>query len=488
MARMFLTMWVGLYALLWSLATIFLDPAVPYDAIEALNWAQNAEWGSPKNPWLVGMVWRPALWFSDIPLSTYWYTTHFLAIAIGMTGCWFLAKYLSGSERLAWLALCTLNLSGIINFDIISYNDNYLLVMLWPWMLLSFFLALTRHPAWWIIFACTAGLGVMAKYSTLAFVAAVFIATLASPKIRRCYRQPIFYLALLIGLAIIAPNLFWLWEHNFVAFSWVDSQIERQFNPGIFIKLISIYYPLLFLWWILYSKKIPLQWPVDTNKSILLLVFLVPQVLIGLWFLFHQGGRLTEWLQPFFILAPALVIACVATPCAQPVRRPVLVLMGAAILVLLGYTIVMVTNVGNAGRKMSGIIPFSHHVERLWQERYGTPLRLVGGEHLSEWLIFYGRSRPEIITPWSNSTKPNIYNANIRFTDIKQSGALLIGRSDNKCTRASFTQVLNQWPHLQLDAISRVTFQEDDKHSSYPVCIGFVKPSALNKGIFGKSR
>lgn len=95
---------------------------------------------------------------------------------------------------------------------------------------LVIFLALTRHPAWWIIFACTAGLGVMAKYSTLAFVAAVFIATLASPKIRRCYRQPIFYLALLIGLAIIAPNLFWLWEHNFVAFSWVDSQIERQFN------------------------------------------------------------------------------------------------------------------------------------------------------------------------------------------------------------------------------------------------------------------
>ncbi|AKM48627.1 PMT-2 domain-containing protein [Edwardsiella anguillarum] len=479
MTRMFLTMWVGLYALLWSLATIFLDPTVPYDAVEALNWAQNAEWGSPKNPWLVGMVWRPALWFSGISLSAYWYITHFLAIAIGMIGCWFLAKQLSGSKRLAWIALCTLNLSGVINFDIISYNDNYLLVMLWPWMLLSFFLAFTRHPAWWIIFAFTAGLGAMAKYSTLAFVGAVFVATLAVPKIRRCYRQPVFYLALLIGLVMLAPNLFWLWEHDFAAFNWVDTQIARQFNPSLFIKLLSIYYPLLFLWWILYSQKISLQWPVDTDKRILLLVVLVPQVLIWLWFLFHHGGRLTEWLQPFFILAPALVIACVVTPGTQSLKRPVLVLMGTAILVLLGYAMVMITNVANAGRKMSGIIPFSHNVERLWLERYATPLRLVGGEHLAEWLIFYGASRPEIITPWSNSTKPNIYNANIRLADIKQSGALLIGRSDKNCTYASFTRGLSQWPSLQLDAISQITFQEDSKHSGYPVCIGFVKPDTI---------
>lgn len=477
MTRLLLIVWVSIYALLWSLATIFLDPTVPYDAIEALNWAQNAEWGSPKNPWLVGMVWRPALWLAGIPLGAYWYITHFFAIAIGMIGCWFLAKYLSGNEHLAWLSLFTLNLSGIINFDIISYNDNYLLVMLWPWMLLFFFLAIAQHPAWWMAFAVTAGLGVMAKYSTLSFVGAVFIATLLVPKIRECYRQPVFYLALFFGLAIIAPNLFWLWEHDFAAFNWVDSQINRQFNPGVFIKLISIYYPLLFLWWILHLNNIKLQWPTDINKSTLLLIFLVPQVSIWLWFLFHHGGRLTEWLQPFFVLTPALVVACVVTPGVQLVRRATFVLMSTAILVLLGYAIIMVTNVGNAGRKMGGIIPFSHKAEQLWRERYGTPLRLVGGEHLADWITFYAPSRPQIITPWSNSAKPNIYNAEITFSDIKHFGTLLIGRSDKDCTRTSFNLVLEQWPQLSLDAISQISFQEDNEQSNYPVCIGFVKPS-----------
>ena len=32
-----------------------------------------------------------------------------------------------------------LNLSGIINFDIIPYNDNYILVGCWPWRSISFY-------------------------------------------------------------------------------------------------------------------------------------------------------------------------------------------------------------------------------------------------------------------------------------------------------------------------------------------------------------
>ncbi|HGG4756894.1 TPA: glycosyltransferase family 39 protein [Salmonella enterica subsp. enterica serovar Ball] len=478
MTRVLLFVWVSLFALLWSLTTILLDPTVPYDAIEALNWAQNAEWGSPKNPWLVGMVWRPALFFTGIPLNAYWYITHFFAIAVGMIGCWFLAKYLSGNESLAWLALLTLNLSGIINFDIISYNDNYLLIMLWPWMMLFFYLAIVRHSAWWIAFSVAAGLGTMAKYSTLAFVGSVFIATLVVPKVRICYRQPVFYLALLVGVIIIAPNLFWLWEHNFAAFNWVDSQIKRQFNPVIFIKLLSIYYPLLFLWWILHLSKIQLQWPTDINNRVLLLVVLLPQVLIWLWFLFHHGGRLTEWLQPFFILAPALIVTCVINHNVQPVRRATFVLIGTAALVLLGYVTVMTTNVGNAGCKMSGVIPFSHKAEQLWQERYGTQLRLVGGERLAEWITFYSPSRPKIITPWDNNTKPNIYNSDIKVANIVQSGSLLIGLPDKNCTLASFSKVLTQWPQLSLDAITQITYQEA-QHNSYLVCIGFVKPSKM---------
>lgn len=143
----------------------------------------DAEWGSPKNLWLVGT----AIWLPELPLNIYWYGRHFLAIAIGMLGIWVLARRLSGSTQLAWLALLTLNLSGIINFDIIPYNDNYLLVMLWPWMMLFFHLAITYYTSWWLAFALAACLAMMAKYSTFALVFFIVLAILLVPSIRRYY-------------------------------------------------------------------------------------------------------------------------------------------------------------------------------------------------------------------------------------------------------------------------------------------------------------
>jgi 4-amino-4-deoxy-L-arabinose transferase-like glycosyltransferase len=185
--------WASLYAVLWTIVTVSLDPAVPYDAVEALNWAQNGEWGSPKNPWLVGLVMRPAVY---LPANIYWYASHFLAIALGMVGSWVLAHRLTGSNMLAWFALLTINLSGLINFDIISYNDNYLLVMLWPWMMYCYLLAISRNLYWWLAFALLAGLATMSKYSTLILVGSVFLSTLFVADIRRCYRHAVWYCAL----------------------------------------------------------------------------------------------------------------------------------------------------------------------------------------------------------------------------------------------------------------------------------------------------
>lgn len=468
--------WVLGYALLWTFVTVLLDPTVPYDAVEALNWAQNAQWGSPKNPWLVGMVMRPALWL-PVSLSLYWYASHFLAIAVGMAGVWGLARCLSGCDRLAWLALLTLNLSGLINFDIISYNDNYLLVMLWPWMMLCFYLAMTRHANWWLAFAVVAGLATMAKYSTLAFVGAVFLSTLAVPRLRSCYRQPAFYGALLLGMLLVLPNILWLWRHDFAAFSWVDSQITSRFNPALGIKALTVFYPLLILWWVLRRCNIRLALPASWAQRVMLAVYLLPMSIIFAWFLFHEGGRLTEWLQPFFILTPALMVSC-ASRRPEPLPRGVyLSLFGAAAVVLTGYAGVLWGNVANAGQDKRNIISFSQQVENLWQAQYGAPLRYVGGEYWSQWLLFYAPSRPQTITPWDNATRPNVYNAHITQTQIQQHGALLIGRLGRTCEQERFRAALTPWPALRIDAVRQMMFQEDSARPLRPLCIAFVKPT-----------
>ena len=101
MSYRLLALWLICYAAAWTLLTVHLDPTLPYDAVEALNWGLNGEWGSPKNPWLVGAAMQPAIWLSWLPLNVYWYGGHFIAIAIGMLGVWLLARRLRGSTSLA---------------------------------------------------------------------------------------------------------------------------------------------------------------------------------------------------------------------------------------------------------------------------------------------------------------------------------------------------------------------------------------------------
>ncbi|QPK01398.1 glycosyltransferase family 39 protein [Enterobacter mori] len=473
MSFRFVILWVVIYAFAWTVATVNLDPAVPYDAVEALNWAQNAEWGSPKNPWLVGLMMRPALW---LPPHIYWYACHFFAIAVGMAGSWLLALRLSNSHSLAWFSLLTLNLSGVINFDIISYNDNYLLVMLWPWMVLCYFQAITRHVNWWLPFALLAGLASMAKYSSLILIGFIFLSTLIVPAIRRCYRHPVWYLAIVLALMLIAPNVVWLWQHNFAAFRWVGSQIHFEINSGVLTCVLSVFYPLLISGAILWFCGVRFHWPRSPEVRVLLGVYTIPLVLVSGWFLIFSSGRLTEWLQPFFILAPALMSACIRRPGMAIPRSGTTLLFSFALLVFVGYIGVMGANVANAGKKMSGVIPFADKVNQLWTERYGKPLNYVGGGYLSEWLTFYVPSKPQIITRWHPEFRPNIYNSRLSESELQRAGAVLVGDLGVTCKDESFTTVHRDWPTLPIDGTTQILFQADPSGKQKVICIGFIRP------------
>jgi len=375
--------------------------------------------GTPKNSWLVGAAMRPAIWLPELALNIYWYGGHFLAIAIFMLGVWMLALRLSGSTQLAWLELLTLNVSGIINFDIIPYNDNYLLVMLLPLMMLFFQLTITGSTTWWLAFALAVGLAMMAKYSTFAFVFIIVLATLLVPLICRCYRQPQFYLAVAVWLALVLPNLYWLWQHDFAALKCVGSQTNMQFKLGIMRSMPLVFYTLFFLWLILRWQELCYPGRATYRCAVLLWVYLLPLGIITCWLYFNVDNRLTEWLQPFLMLAPALLVSCVRQPPTRRSLRPsVIGLLCIALATCLGYGVVMLANVRNARQKMVGIKAFSTRIEQSWQQRYGKKLRYVGGAYLSQWMTVYVNSHPQTITRWSNPAQPNIYNAQVSFSQI----------------------------------------------------------------------
>ncbi|WP_342221869.1 glycosyltransferase family 39 protein [Candidatus Fukatsuia endosymbiont of Tuberolachnus salignus] len=177
--RVLAILFIVLYAMVWTFVSYSFDPTVPYDAVEALNWANNLEFGSPKNPYMVGAVMLPVILFSKfIPFDFYWYATHFIAVSIGMLGIWLLSLRVFSCHIIAFFLLMSLNLSGVINFDIISYNDNYLLIMFWPYLFLFFIKALYDDKKYWLLLALVCGLAVMSKYSSLSFLPFMLFYTL----------------------------------------------------------------------------------------------------------------------------------------------------------------------------------------------------------------------------------------------------------------------------------------------------------------------
>lgn len=466
----------------WSLVTCLLDPTVPYDAVEALNWAQNAEWGSPKNPWLPGVMMMPVAGLGGVARSIWWYVSHFGAAVTGLAGVVCLARVMNPDRRLAALAPLSLMVSGVACVDLVPYNDNYLLVMLWPWVLYFCYQALARGPVWWPAFALAAGLACMAKYSTFALVAGVFVITLAVRTYRRVYREPLFWLALGLFLLLVVPNLLWLQAHHFAAFRWVGSQISTQANLRLPLIILSVFYPLLILAGGLRGSGAGWRCPRATARRAVLFVYGAPLGMILVWFAFHHGGRLTEWLQPFVVPAPALLLSMVRLPAGRSVRRMSRLYGLAGGVMLAGYVAVMTLNIRQAGEKFSGIKPFSEAVLQAWQSRYPVPLRYVGGEWLSQWLLFYLPGAPHTLMPWSAETTPNIYNRDITAAQLRRAGGVVVGEEGQACPHARFPAFRRNWPDIIPEVEVTLYFRRAPSAREVPVCVAFIAPQQEGPG------
>ncbi|MGR5218611.1 ArnT family glycosyltransferase [Vibrio parahaemolyticus] len=473
----FAFLWCFIYAVAWSLVTYHLDPTVPYDAVEALNWASNGEWGSPNNPWFVGFFARILLLSESTQFaSAFWYVGHFAVIALGMLGCYRLAYKLTESTALAWLGLLTLNLSGVINFEAIPYNDNYLLFGSWPWILLFFVKAVYEDSKWWVPFGILAGCSAMAKYTTFAPVGMVFILSLTVPSVRRFWKQPYFYVGIVAFLCLVTPNFFWMFANNFSSIKWVSGQVSAQLSPGSWLALLSVFYPFILLAGLLGKRGRKLTKNVSEKVLLTTFVLLAPLVIIMAWFTFHKGDRLVEWLHPFFMPAPAVLVAYLAKDVVGQLSRPFKVLPIMAVVMLVGYASVMHFNVRNAGQNFIGIKTLSDEAAQFWSEHNEAPLRLVGGEALSQWFTFYIASHPKMTNQWSNETLPNVYNRHITADRIEEQGVLLLGRMGAGCQEGVFSRFTDEWPQFKPEIQREVIFQDSPKEEAKLACLGIIAP------------
>jgi len=159
---------------------------------------------------------------------------------------------------------------------------------------------------WWLGIGAAIGLGLMTKYTMAFFAVALLGAMLLAPN-RRYFRSAWFWCGAALALLIVAPNLWWQYQHHFVGLAWMRSIHTRDIGLGRTDNF------LLKQFWS------------ATNPAA------VPLWLAGLWFLFARpGGRRWRMLGWMYVLTLVLLMAARGREYYLTPAYPMLFAAGAA--------------------------------------------------------------------------------------------------------------------------------------------------------------
>ena len=135
----------------------------------------------------------------------------------------------------------------------------------------------SEKPYWLYLFGISVGLGIMSKYSA-GFYFAALMAGLLFSKQAKVYLNFHLYLALIIAAIIVAPNIYWQYQHNFPIVNQMKEMQDVQGQSMTAGKFITDQFMLLlpvFYLWIMGILYIVLLKKGLTSYSFLLTAFVL---------------------------------------------------------------------------------------------------------------------------------------------------------------------------------------------------------------------
>jgi 4-amino-4-deoxy-L-arabinose transferase-like glycosyltransferase len=244
--------------------------------------ARDLQWGYVVYPPVTAFLGRIELALFGTSLMGFRF---FAAIACGimavLTGL--MARAMGGGRQAMLVSAFAASIGGAVFFtgSFMSYMS---FDLLWwvgvAWCVVR--LLESGDARWWLGIGAFIGLGLMTKYTMAFFVAALLGGMLLTPN-RRYFRSPWFWCGVALALLIVAPNLWWQYQHHFVSLAWMRSIHARDIRLGrtdnfLLVQLWEICcvvaLPLLFAGlWFLFVRAEGRRWRMIGWMYVLTLVF-----------------------------------------------------------------------------------------------------------------------------------------------------------------------------------------------------------------------
>lgn len=297
---------------IWVIGHLGIDLYV--DEAYYWGWSQHLDWGYYSKPPVIAALIAAStallgngLIAIKLPSLLLYPATAFALYALGCR------LY---SPRVGfWAGLAFLSMPLVAALGLFVSTDAPLLLC-WSLALL-FLLRALELEGWanWLACGAVIGLGLMSKYTMAAFLPSALLLILLDPLQRRWLARPQPWVALLLALVLLSPNLYWNWAHDFPTFRHTAEITrvghgERGLHPGQLAEFIGAQWlsfgPVLgvLLGWALFRSRSLARTPAHR----ILLIFILPLLLlVSLQAL--TGRANGNWAAPVFIGACLLVPA-----------------------------------------------------------------------------------------------------------------------------------------------------------------------------------
>jgi Dolichyl-phosphate-mannose-protein mannosyltransferase len=478
-----LGMVLGAHFLVWTVLPILVSPNLQLDLAEDLalgkEW-QLGYWKHPPLPW-----WTADLIYRLLGHVDAVYLLGPLAAVVCLYGVWLLARELVSPVQ-ALLAVLILEGVHFYNFSVVKFAHDQMQLPFWAFTGLFFYRALVhgRMPDWALAGAMLAG-AFWSKYAAFALAATLGLFLLIDPIARRTWRTGGPYVMALVFAAAIAPNVWWLVEHDFMPLHYVDERAKAAAHwyqyivyplqwtgSQIFFLLPAIGLLALICWVGWRDRRQPLVRAGSAfDRRYVTALALGPFAVTTLAAALLGRLPVAMWGYPLWSYAPLAALMWIG-PVAEP--RALRLFAGGFITVFAGFAVVYaaveIFEPLVRDREKATQFPGQRVADEMasqWRQRFGAPLVYVGGsEFVANNVAVYAPDRPHVVVHGEPKLSPWI-----DMDDLRRRGAVLIWDQ-----RLAADAVIDQWRATfgPFDVQGSLVVARQTWHAVQPVRISFA--------------
>src|ERR1700722_11421943 len=239
---------LALHFAVWTALPALLYANLPLDLIEALIYGRQWQLGYDKLPplpwWLVEIAHR--LFGTDVA----YYALAQICVVIAFALVFAAARPLVGAVG-ALTAVLIIDGMHYFQYTAVKFNHDVVQLPFWALAGYAFHAALKgKRLGHWLLLGFAIGGALWAKYFVLLLVLTYVFFLLFDREARRALATPGPYLALAVALIIIAPNLVWLFQTDFLPLTYGEARalpvrgwFDHFVHPAIFTAS-QIYFAL----------------------------------------------------------------------------------------------------------------------------------------------------------------------------------------------------------------------------------------------------